>query len=66
MSPLPCTAAAAPDAPYMLPCPQLHLLPLLQADWDMVKRGWDAHVLGVAPHSFKDALTAVKTLRVRG
>jgi hypothetical protein len=31
----------------------------------MVKRGWDAHVLGKAPHQFKDALTAVKTLRVR-
>ena len=45
---------------------ELHLTLLLQADWDMVKRGWDAHVLGVAPHSFKDALTAVKTLRVRG
>jgi 2,3-bisphosphoglycerate-independent phosphoglycerate mutase len=31
----------------------------------MVKRGWDAHVLGVAPHTFTDAVTAVKTLRVR-
>jgi hypothetical protein len=30
----------------------------------MVKRGWDAHVLGRAPHTFTDALTAVKTLRV--
>lgn len=30
----------------------------------MVKRGWDAHVLGIAPHHFKDAVTAVKTLRV--
>lgn len=30
----------------------------------MVKRGWDAHVLGVAPHNFKDAKTAVVTLRV--
>lgn len=30
----------------------------------MVKRGWDAHVLGKAPHYFKDAKTAVTTLRV--
>lgn len=30
----------------------------------MVKRGWDAHVLGKAPNQFTDALTAVKTLRV--
>jgi hypothetical protein len=36
----------------------------VQADWSIVKRGWDAHVLGKAPHTFKDALTAVKTLRV--
>ena len=35
-----------------------------EADWGMVKRGWDAHVLGKAPHTFTDALTAVKTLRV--
>ncbi|KAI8476721.1 MAG: phosphoglycerate mutase [Monoraphidium minutum] len=34
-----------------------------EADWSMVKRGWDAHVLGVAPHSFTDAAVAVKTLR---
>ncbi len=39
--------------------------PLSQSDWNIVKRGWDAHVLGVAPHKFTDALTAVKTLRVR-
>mmetsp|Transcript_20693 Transcript_20693/g.37063 ORF Transcript_20693/g.37063 Transcript_20693/m.37063 type:complete len:493 (-) Transcript_20693:423-1901(-) len=37
-----------------------------EADWPMVKRGWDAHVLGKAPHYFKDALTAVKTLRGTG
>jgi hypothetical protein len=41
-----------------------HFLPL-QADWDIVKRGWDAHVLGKAPHTFTDAATAVTTLRVR-
>ena len=34
-----------------------------EADWNIVKRGWDAHVLGVAPHTFEDAHTAVKTLR---
>ena len=34
-----------------------------EADWNIVKRGWDAHVLGVAPHTFQDAHTAVKTLR---
>lgn len=34
-----------------------------EADWNIVKRGWDAHVLGVAPNKFTDALTAVKTLR---
>jgi 2,3-bisphosphoglycerate-independent phosphoglycerate mutase len=36
-----------------------------EADWSMVKRGWDAHVLGKAPHQFTSALEAVKTLRVR-
>ncbi len=37
----------------------------LQADWNIVKRGWEAHVLGKAPNTFKDAVTAIKTLRVR-
>lgn len=32
-------------------------------DWQVVKRGWDAHVLGEAPYKFKDALEAVKKLR---
>ncbi|KAL1560911.1 2,3-bisphosphoglycerate-independent phosphoglycerate mutase [Salvia divinorum] len=32
-------------------------------DWDVVKRGWDAQVLGEAPHKFKSALEAVKKLR---
>ena len=35
-----------------------------QADWDIVKRGWQAHVLGKAPHYFKDPVEVVKTLRV--
>lgn len=34
-----------------------------EADWNIVKRGWDAHVLGEAPHKFTDAYTAIKTLR---
>jgi 2,3-bisphosphoglycerate-independent phosphoglycerate mutase len=32
-------------------------------DWDVVKRGWDAQVLGEARYKFKSALEAVKTLR---
>lgn len=34
-----------------------------EADWQIVKRGWDAHVLGKAPHKFTTAMEAVKTLR---
>ena len=30
-----------------------------------MERGWNAHVLGEAPHKFKDAATALATLRVR-
>ena len=32
-------------------------------DWQVVKRGWDAQVLGEAPHKFPSALEAVKRLR---
>ncbi|KAM3352229.1 hypothetical protein ACQJBY_023837 [Aegilops geniculata] len=32
-------------------------------DWSVVKRGWDAQVLGEAPYKFQNALEAVKTLR---
>ncbi|XVE80994.1 hypothetical protein DITRI_Ditri15bG0026800 [Diplodiscus trichospermus] len=32
-------------------------------DWDVVKRGWDAQVLGEAPNKFKNAVEAVKKLR---
>lgn len=32
-------------------------------DWGVVKRGWDAQVLGEAPYKFQSALEAVKTLR---
>jgi 2,3-bisphosphoglycerate-independent phosphoglycerate mutase len=38
---------------------------LQQADWNIVKKGWDAHVLGKAPNKFTDPVTALKTLRVR-
>lgn len=44
-----------------------HLTPvgyLLQADWNIVKKGWDAHVLGEAPNKFTDPVEAVTTLRV--
>ncbi|KAL4572548.1 hypothetical protein LXL04_019328 [Taraxacum kok-saghyz] len=32
-------------------------------DWEVVKRGWDAQVLGEAPHKFKSAVEAIKKLR---
>jgi 2,3-bisphosphoglycerate-independent phosphoglycerate mutase len=35
----------------------------LQNDWGVVKRGWDAQVLGEAPHQFKSCLEALKTLK---
>ena len=34
-----------------------------EADWNIVKRGWEAHVLGEAENKFTDAGTAIKTLR---
>jgi len=34
-----------------------------EADWDIVKKGWDAHVLGEAPNKFTDPVEAVSTLR---
>ncbi|KAI6698751.1 hypothetical protein NL676_018870 [Syzygium grande] len=32
-------------------------------DWEVVKRGWDAQVLGEAPYQFMSAVEAVKKLR---
>ncbi|XP_031112792.1 2,3-bisphosphoglycerate-independent phosphoglycerate mutase [Ipomoea triloba] len=32
-------------------------------DWDVVKRGWDAQVLGEAPHKFRNPVEAIKKLR---
>ena len=34
-----------------------------EADWGIVERGWKAHVLGEAPHTFTKALDAVTELR---
>lgn len=42
---------------------QQFVLIVSQNDWDVVKRGWDAQVLGEAPHKFKNAVEAVKKLR---
>ncbi|KAF8397068.1 hypothetical protein HHK36_018706 [Tetracentron sinense] len=36
---------------------------LLQNDWDVVKRGWDAQVLGEAPYKFRNGVEAIKKLR---
>jgi hypothetical protein len=38
---------------------------VLQNDWDVVKRGWDAQVLGEAQEKFQSAIEAVKTLKSR-
>ncbi|KAL9687771.1 hypothetical protein QQ045_032178 [Rhodiola kirilowii] len=35
-------------------------------DWGVVKRGWDAQVLGEAPYKFTSAVEAVKKLRADG
>lgn len=32
-------------------------------DWDVVKRGWDAQVLGEAPNKFRNPVEAIKKLR---
>ena len=42
----------------------LHHLVRSQSDWDIVKRGWQAHVLGKAPNKFRDPVEAINTLRV--
>jgi 2,3-bisphosphoglycerate-independent phosphoglycerate mutase len=34
-----------------------------EADWDIVERGWKAHVLGEAPYKFESCLEAVTELR---
>jgi len=34
-----------------------------EADWDIVKRGWEAHVLGQAPLQFQSASEAIQKIR---
>jgi hypothetical protein len=36
----------------------------MQSDWDIVQRGWKAHVLGEAGHSYTDPIEAIKDLKV--
>ena len=69
LDPTPCAAC------HLTPPPSSSLLPTTpphsasttpQADWNIVKRGWEAHVLGEAPHKFTNAVEAIKTLRVGG
>jgi len=36
---------------------------LWQADWNIVERGWHAHVLGDAPNKFESALDALTKLK---
>lgn len=36
----------------------------VQSDWNVVKRGYYAHVLGEADNDFKDPVEALKTLKV--
>lgn len=45
---------------YLLLSGYLFVVKLYQNDWNVVKRGWDAQVLGEAPHKFKSALEALK------
>jgi hypothetical protein len=60
-----CLAPACLNTTPRHPCLSYpHCLPADEADWNIVRKGWEAHVLGEAPHYFKDATTAVKTLRV--
>ena len=37
-----------------------------QSDWNIVKRGYEAHVLGEAPNTFSDPVQALKELKVPG
>lgn len=34
-----------------------------ESDWKIVERGWDAHILGIAPHQFVDPIAGVRTLQ---
>lgn len=37
-----------------------------ESDWDIVQRGWKAHVLGEAGHSYTDPIEAIKDLKGSG
>lgn len=37
----------------------------VQSDWNVVKRGYYAHVLGEADNKFTDPMEALKALKVR-
>lgn len=37
----------------------------VQSDWNVVKRGYYAHVLGEADNKFTDPVQALKTLKVK-
>lgn len=45
--------------------PGNHAESSVQADWEVVRRGYDAHVLGEAPNTFTDAVDAVTQLRAK-
>ena len=36
----------------------------MQSDWNIVKRGYEAHILGEAPNRFKDPIEGLKKLKV--
>ena len=36
----------------------------MQSDWKIVKRGYDAHILGEADEKFKDPIEGLKKLKV--
>jgi len=35
-----------------------------ESDWNIVKRGYEAHILGEAPNTFTDPLEALEKLKV--
>lgn len=60
-----CAAAAqmARVVATQLACAAGHIRLSPQSDWRVVQRGYYAHVLGEAPHHFKDPVEAVRTLK---
>lgn len=41
------------------------VITVLQTDWEVVERGWHAHVLGDSPHNYTTASEALKDLRAK-